>query len=343
MELLLLVLIIPLIPFYIISTLFSAWIFALGIPFIIFTAIVTFLRGFFQALFSRNVLPKLQALQEQFSNMRKSGDWREPPPSSLHSIRSRVNGGSNPTTTSEPSDATLSEMIQHQIMNRFHQSSIQTPSNFVLSLIPKFLLPTEEPARTPVRSPRSPLVNPISPIINGIEREEHPARKLEMPSFLDELVLEAEHFNQKDTTYDSVAREIPQTKSNELKDKLKYVYDKPQYHTVYDKSVMDKKYDYFDRYEPKDTVSESIYHSVYSQSQVKSNYQSTITKNFLDELADLADIEISPSESASRNDSEEMNDGGEATDAAKLLYMFKARNMMLADGAQVDRVDAIFS
>ncbi|KAJ3271168.1 hypothetical protein HDV01_007026 [Terramyces sp. JEL0728] len=336
MELLLLVLIIPLIPFYIISTLFSAWIFALGIPFIILTAIVTFLRGFFQALFSRNVLPKLQGLQEQFNNMRKSGDWREPPPSSLHSIRSRINASTNPPSA-EPTDSSLAEMIQHQIMNRFHQSNIQTPANFVLSLIPKFLLPAEQPTHTssPIRSPRSPLVNPISPIINGVDRDES-LRKLEMPSFLDELLMEAENFSHKETTHDSVTRDYPKARNTDFK------YEPSQYRTVYDKQAVEKQYGYHHD-APKDTVSESIYHSVYSESQVKSNYQSTLSKNFLDELADIADIEISPSESASRNESDEMNDGGELTDAAKLLYMFKARNMMLADAAQVDRVDAIFS
>jgi hypothetical protein len=75
MELLLLVLIIPMIPFYILSTFLSAGIFVIGIPFIFLAAIGAFLRGFVGALISRNVFPTLHRWKERFGEMRRTGKW----------------------------------------------------------------------------------------------------------------------------------------------------------------------------------------------------------------------------------------------------------------------------
>jgi hypothetical protein len=81
MEYLLLLLIIPLIPFFLFSTILSAWIFALGIPFIIAAALGTFLRGFLLALFSRNILPELLKWKEYLQFVRRTGNWKDGPPS----------------------------------------------------------------------------------------------------------------------------------------------------------------------------------------------------------------------------------------------------------------------
>jgi hypothetical protein len=75
MELLLLVLIIPMIPFYIFSTFLSAGIFMIGIPFIFFAATGAFLRGFFRAIFSRNVFPTLLLWKNRFGEMKRTGKW----------------------------------------------------------------------------------------------------------------------------------------------------------------------------------------------------------------------------------------------------------------------------
>lgn len=75
MELLLLVLVIPLIPFYFVSTVLSMWIFCLGIPFVICYGVFAFLYGLVQAILSRKVVPVIQRWRKKLGDMQKSGRW----------------------------------------------------------------------------------------------------------------------------------------------------------------------------------------------------------------------------------------------------------------------------
>lgn len=77
MELLLLVLVIPLIPFYFVSTVLSMWIFCLGIPFVICYGVFAFLYGLVQAIFSRKVVPAIQGWRKKLLNVQRTGRWRD--------------------------------------------------------------------------------------------------------------------------------------------------------------------------------------------------------------------------------------------------------------------------
>ena len=74
MELVVLGIIIPLLPFYFISFLCSAWILALGIPFMILRATFMILRGFSKALFRRSIWPFLIRLRAKLKHWAVTGD-----------------------------------------------------------------------------------------------------------------------------------------------------------------------------------------------------------------------------------------------------------------------------
>ena len=73
MELLLLLIIIPLIPFYIVSVLFSAWIIVMGVPLMLLVASIVFLRGFMGAILSRKILPTLERWKYHYNSVRHHG------------------------------------------------------------------------------------------------------------------------------------------------------------------------------------------------------------------------------------------------------------------------------
>jgi hypothetical protein len=133
MELLLLVLIIPMIPFYILSTFLSAGIFMVGIPFIFLAAIGAFLRGFVGALISRNVFPTLNRWKERFGEMRRTGKWSNddtdpgspPPHPAMMNHRPEyyhtISNQTSPVLSSEPTVGS-----HHEHMSTFGLNIVET-------------------------------------------------------------------------------------------------------------------------------------------------------------------------------------------------------------------------
>jgi hypothetical protein len=143
MEYLLILLIIPLIPFFVFSTILSAWIFLLGIPFIFFAATITFLRGFLQALFSRTVFPTLKAWKDSCHNMRTTGKWTDgpnPPDSfpqgrttSGESSRSQTNNRQSETSNNINQERNTTETFQRRVHARQRSDEISHTKSPLLS------------------------------------------------------------------------------------------------------------------------------------------------------------------------------------------------------------------
>lgn len=74
MELLLLVLVIPLLPFYLTSLLLSLGIFVLGVPFVVVHATTTVLVGFLNALLTSKLVPALLRLRDRLHKWSVTGD-----------------------------------------------------------------------------------------------------------------------------------------------------------------------------------------------------------------------------------------------------------------------------
>lgn len=127
MEYLLIVLIIPLIPFFVFSTILSAWIFMLGIPFIFLAAAITFLRGFLLAIFSRTVFPTLKAWKDNFHNMRTTGNWTDEPPPDSFPQGGTISAENNRSQINSRQPDTLNHKIQERNTNEsFQRRSQQT-------------------------------------------------------------------------------------------------------------------------------------------------------------------------------------------------------------------------
>lgn len=75
MELLMILVVIPLIPFYILSVIFSGWVFILGIPFVVVYGAVAFIKGLIEAIFSRKVIPTLEEWREKLQHVQATGKW----------------------------------------------------------------------------------------------------------------------------------------------------------------------------------------------------------------------------------------------------------------------------
>ena len=132
MELLLLVLVIPLIPFYIISTFISFWILLLGIPLVILYAVFAFIYGLIQAIMTRKVIPSIQSMKNKLRQVQVDGRWtrgsfnRSPPPNQRTSSISRgLDRNSNVNNQNSARNLGSSSPVlstDTAINNRYHAS-----------------------------------------------------------------------------------------------------------------------------------------------------------------------------------------------------------------------------
>ncbi|KAI8900265.1 hypothetical protein BC833DRAFT_582487 [Globomyces pollinis-pini] len=331
MELLLLVFIIPLIPFYIISTVFSAWIFALGIPFIILTAIVTFLRGFVQAFFSRSVFPTLKRWRARLHHMANTGKWwddQDDPALELGSQRSAPTLFDRGSKGSQDKAISKSRSQNHGLVSNI----VDKLANY--GILPSFLLPSTFTKKRNQKSKTRATKSKDSTILSPRE------------NFLDELVLTAlqtEPDEPKSVTRHQTSRK-QFTNRSEVRSTVSF---RPKEYPEPTPSVYSFKTARFGEF----AESVTSYH----------DYQSAHSNHFslLDELADAADlgissdvpketlfdqlvetaiceeeINITPTDSASQfgsdaydesQHSEYQYDGrADTTDAAKLLFMLGA-------------------